>query len=341
MAFASPAATADGRVLAAGGAAGLAFIAGPSALPSEESRADPPPRSPAAASAAVAAIFSFTTSMARIPLSLSATATEDDPATTAPPAARFIAASTVDPIHPSGTAASARHAASSADDPTAEANPRRASRSRSRARPRESRLATVPDDQPSWVAASWRVRPSRSHRRIGARYFAGSRATSSWIARRSSSASSRRPIGSRIGRRPSLDLAPPRGVGVRLDADPPRDLVEPARQRVADPDRAGLADEHEEGRLEGVLRVVRVAEDAPAGDQDGRPVPLDDRRERRLVAAGDEAVEELRVGQPGDAPRASNSVWICRKAAPSRAVAMAPLPPVVRSPLIKGPGGTS
>ncbi|MEJ7639241.1 MAG: hypothetical protein WKF75_15020 [Singulisphaera sp.] len=38
-------------------------------------------------------------------------------------------------------------------------------------------------------------------------------------------------------------------------------------------DRAGLAGQDQEGRLEGVLDVVLVPQDRPAGRQDHRPVP--------------------------------------------------------------------
>ena len=76
--------------------------------------------------------------------------------------------------------------------------------------------------------------------------------------------------------------------------------MEPGAERVADPERPRLADQDQEGGLEGVLGVVRVAEDAPADAQDHRPVPLDQGREGqlgRLAAPGREPLEELAVGQ--------------------------------------------
>ena len=74
------------------------------------------------------------------------------------------------------------------------------------------------------------------------------------------------------------------------------------------PDRAGLLDQDEEGGLEGVLGVVGVAQDAPADGQDHRPVPRHQRLEGRRIALGEEAVEELRVGEPGDGPAAEQAV---------------------------------
>ena len=49
-----------------------------------------------------------------------------------------------------------------------------------------------------------------------------------------------------------------------------------------------------------------VAEDAPADAQDHRPVPRDQSGERRLVAFGDEPLQELAFGQAGDRPPVEN-----------------------------------
>jgi hypothetical protein len=81
------------------------------------------------------------------------------------------------------------------------------------------------------------------------------------------------------------------------------DAVEPASARGPVPDRAGLAEQDEEGRLKGVLDVVRVAQGVPADAEDHRPVPVDQGREggfRGLAASCEEAVEQLSVGEAGD-----------------------------------------
>src|SRR5262249_21753486 len=51
-----------------------------------------------------------------------------------------------------------------------------------------------------------------------------------------------------------------------------------------------------EGGLEGVLRVVAVAQGAPADAPDHRAVPPHQRRERRLLAAAAETLQQLSVG---------------------------------------------
>ena len=69
-----------------------------------------------------------------------------------------------------------------------------------------------------------------------------------------------------------LDLAAMGGFGLRPQGDPQRDAVQPAAQGVAIADRAGPAHQNQEGGLERILDVVRVAEDAPADVQHHRPV---------------------------------------------------------------------
>jgi hypothetical protein len=54
-----------------------------------------------------------------------------------------------------------------------------------------------------------------------------------------------------------------------------RHAVQPRADRLALADRAGLAEQHEEGRLERVLGLVRVAQDPPADAEHHRAVPLD------------------------------------------------------------------
>ena len=58
--------------------------------------------------------------------------------------------------------------------------------------------------------------------------------------------------------------------------------MEPGTQRVAHPEAAGLLDQHEEGRLEGVLRVMGVVQLCATDPQDHRAVALDQHRESQL-----------------------------------------------------------
>ena len=78
--------------------------------------------------------------------------------------------------------------------------------------------------------------------------------------------------------------------------------MQPAAELALRPGRAGLPGQDEEGRLEGVLGVVRIAEDAPADGQDHRPVSRDQGREGRLVAPGGEAGEQLGIGEARGTP---------------------------------------
>jgi hypothetical protein len=80
-------------------------------------------------------------------------------------------------------------------------------------------------------------------------------------------------------------------------------LVQPGAQRIAHPETAGLLDQHQEGRLKGVLRVVRVGQHAPADSQDHRSMPLEQRGEGEvgsLASAGRKPLQKLPVGQLPD-----------------------------------------
>ena len=81
------------------------------------------------------------------------------------------------------------------------------------------------------------------------------------------------------------------------------DAMEPGRDRVAHPERAGLAHQHQERRLEGVRGLVLVAQHGPAGAPDQGRMPFDQRGERRLgrlaVAQG-EPLEQLPIGDPDE-----------------------------------------
>ena len=81
-------------------------------------------------------------------------------------------------------------------------------------------------------------------------------------------------------------------------------MHQPWPERLTDPNCPGLANHHEECRLEGVLGGGRVAEHAAAAREHGWPVPGQDRLECRVgcyVAAGD-AIQELGLGQGRHAP---------------------------------------
>jgi hypothetical protein len=75
------------------------------------------------------------------------------------------------------------------------------------------------------------------------------------------------------------------------------DSVQPVGEEVRVPDDPGLPGQDEEGRLKGVLGVLRRPQDAPANAQHERAVPLDQGREGRLVAQGREPMQELSVGR--------------------------------------------
>ena len=76
--------------------------------------------------------------------------------------------------------------------------------------------------------------------------------------------------------------------------------MQPGTQGIAHPERSALANEDKEGRLEGIVRIVFVAEDVLTGTQDHRPMPLHqgvERTLRRWAVARLEALEQLPVGQ--------------------------------------------
>src|SRR3954469_1392966 len=82
--------------------------------------------------------------------------------------------------------------------------------------------------------------------------------------------------------------------------------MEPGAQRVSNPERAGLPDQGQEGGLEGILDIIRIAEIIPADAEDHRPVPPDEGCEGqlgRLGVLGREPFEELTVGELPDGPQ--------------------------------------
>ena len=98
---------------------------------------------------------------------------------------------------------------------------------------------------------------------------------------------------------PAPAIEPCPGLARRADRHP----VEPGAQQVGVADGAGLAGEHEEDGLEGVLGMVPVTQELSADVEDHRPVPRHQRDERRIpsrIAAGGEPLQQLPVGQAGD-----------------------------------------
>ncbi len=102
------------------------------------------------------------------------------------------------------------------------------------------------------------------------------------------------------------------GLGPGPTRDAVSDPVEPAAERPVHPHRSGLADENEEGGLEGVLGLVGVAEHAVADPPDHRSVPIHQGREGhfrrcrgfgRLGPPGRVPLKELAVGEPRGRPR--------------------------------------
>lgn len=93
---------------------------------------------------------------------------------------------------------------------------------------------------------------------------------------------------------------PPPGVGLpHLPGGEVGDPVKPTGDRVRPPDGGRFADQHEEGRLKGVLGVVRVAEHPLAHGRHHRPVAVDEGLEGRVVAAGDQGGDELPITRLG------------------------------------------
>ena len=82
-----------------------------------------------------------------------------------------------------------------------------------------------------------------------------------------------------------------------------RNTVQPVSQPVGVVNRAGLASQDEEGRLEGVLGMMPVTQELLANTQHHRPVPRHQDRESSLagrITATDKPLDELAVGKPGD-----------------------------------------
>jgi hypothetical protein len=101
---------------------------------------------------------------------------------------------------------------------------------------------------------------------------------------------------------------PSRRGGPRFQGGAVGDAVQPVADPLALPDAGGLAGEDKKRGLKGVLSVVRVARHAAANAQHHRPMPAEQRLERRLVAPGDKAFQQLPVGQTGPVARQGGRV---------------------------------
>ena len=98
-------------------------------------------------------------------------------------------------------------------------------------------------------------------------------------------------LGRGLRRRP---MRLPTALGPHLQGNAVRDLVEPGADGVVPARAGGLACQHQEGGLEGVVGVGVVAKHPPAHAEHQRPVPLHQRLEGTLLAAG-EGLQELLV----------------------------------------------
>ncbi len=99
-----------------------------------------------------------------------------------------------------------------------------------------------------------------------------------------------------------LELASPRRGGPDPRRDPKGHAVQPARQRVAPPDRSGRPGQDEERGLESVLGLVMIAQDRLTDPTDHGPVPFHQRRERQLVSPGCEHLQQVPVADSRDRP---------------------------------------
>ena len=98
----------------------------------------------------------------------------------------------------------------------------------------------------------------------------------------------------------------PRSLEDGLDGHASRHAMQPTPNGVSPPDRARLADHYQERRLERVLDLGRIVQDAAADAQDHRPVPHHQCLECRLVTARQVSLQELAVGQPLDDSASNN-----------------------------------
>ena len=82
----------------------------------------------------------------------------------------------------------------------------------------------------------------------------------------------------------------------------PGDTVKPVRHHLSGHDRRRLLDEYEEGGLERILGVVRVAKDSAAHAPHHRGVPFHQGGEGVLVPPAQEMGQQFPIGPPGPVP---------------------------------------
>jgi hypothetical protein len=90
----------------------------------------------------------------------------------------------------------------------------------------------------------------------------------------------------------SLPSPPFLRFDAQLDRQAMRHPVEPAGERLIDPERSGSSEEDQERRLKRILGIDRVAEDIAADRPDQRPVPRHEHGERFFVMLIDEPAEQ-------------------------------------------------
>ena len=103
--------------------------------------------------------------------------------------------------------------------------------------------------------------------------------------------------------------------------------MQPRPQRVANPERSGLAKQHEKDGLESVFRIVLVAQDRHAHAPDQPRVPLDQCRKRQLrplVPVGGESFQKLPVRQVADGADVVQGLDLPEKPASSQFHATSP-----------------
>ena len=98
-----------------------------------------------------------------------------------------------------------------------------------------------------------------------------------------------------VDRHRRVNLTPSGISSSRLGCHAGRNSVKPRPQAIGIAELPGLLNQHQERRLEGVVGIVTISEHTPTNAEHHRPMPRDDRFERRFVARGNEALEQRSV----------------------------------------------